>query len=91
MVIDPVRVLATNGSSGYEVTCLAPSFVNNSNYWILIGAFNVTVANETILQLPELGFEDAGANYQCVVETEFGNIFSDQVEILGQYAGTFIH
>ena len=90
MVIDPEMVLATNGSSGHEITCLAPSFMNNSYHWILTGAFNVTVANESVLQLPELGFEDAGANYQCVVETEFGNIFSHLVEIIGQFADTFI-
>lgn len=87
MLPEPEKVLATNGSSGHTLTCLASSFPTNPYYWVLIGSngsANTTVATGTDLELPEIQFSDGGSNYQCIVETQYGNISSDLVEIVGE-------
>lgn len=87
MLSEPERVLATNGSSGHTLTCQASSFPTNPYYWVLIGingSADTTVATGSVLQLPELQFEDGGSNYQCIVETQYGNISSDLIEVVGE-------
>ena len=86
--VSPETVLATNGSSGHSVSCLAPSFTDHNYYWILVnagnGELNTAIATESVLELPQVVFEDGGARYQCIVETQFGNISSDIVEVVGE-------
>ena len=87
VLAEPERILATNGSSGHTLTCQASSFPTNPYYWVLIGSngsASTTVATGSVLQLPEVRFEDGGSNYQCIVETQYGNISSDLVEVVGE-------
>lgn len=90
--VAPPAVLATNGTSGLSITCTAPSFPDGDYYWILVDDdMNSTVATGGVLEFQQLVFEGAeqGARYQCIVETLFGNIFSDIVEVVGEKMKSF--
>ena len=47
---------------------------------------NNSIATGGVLELQQVVFGGAeqGARYQCIVETQFGNIFSDIVEVVGE-------
>ena len=66
---------------------MAPFFSDDSHYWILIeDELNTTVATGGVFELPQVVFEgeDQGARYQCIVETQYGAIFSDIVKVVGE-------
>lgn len=86
MQVSPSVVLATNGSSA-SVTCEAQFFPDTPHYWILVGEeVNETVVVEKILDLDQISFVTAGNRYQCIVETPYGDIASNLVEIIGELA-----
>lgn len=87
MIVNPSAVLVVNGSSGAIVYCEAPSFSDSTYHWILVSDdFNTTVATGNVFELNEVVFgEVEGNRYQCIVETEYGNIFSELVEVIGKH------
>lgn len=85
--VNPSAILVSNGSTGLNVTCVAPSFIDSGYYWILVDDnLNTTVATGGVFELPQLLFSSAvqGARYQCIVETPYGDIFSDIVQVIGK-------
>ena len=77
-------VLATNGSSA-TVTCEASFFPDSPHYWIITrNGVNETVAVGKTLELDQILFDAAGDRYQCIVETQYGDISSNLVEIIGR-------
>ena len=72
---------------GLNVTCVAPYFPDGDYHWILVDDdMNNTMVTGGVLELQQLVFEGAeqGARYQCIVETQFGDIQSNIVEVVGK-------
>ena len=77
-------MLATNGGSA-TVTCEAVEFPGSLHYWVLLGSETNQVAGiGKTLPLDQILFGDSGDRYQCIVQSPYGNIASDIVEIIGR-------